>query len=67
MALPGFDPVCKRSEYLVPFKIKPYVRGTRMFQVRIAPPGFEPGSREPESRILDRCTTGLEYYNRKLK
>ncbi len=25
----------------------------------IALPGFEPGSTDPESVILDRCTTGL--------
>ncbi len=25
----------------------------------VAPPGFEPGSRDPKSRMLDRYTTGL--------
>ena len=40
------------NKFLVPF-------------YNIASPGFEPGSREPESRILDRYTTGL-FYLRKI-
>ena len=27
--------------------------------VVVAPPGFEPGSRDPKSRMLGRYTTGL--------
>ena len=27
--------------------------------LKIAPPGFEPGSPAPEADILDRCTMGL--------
>jgi hypothetical protein len=25
----------------------------------VAPPGFEPGSQDPESQMMDRYTTGL--------
>ena len=27
--------------------------------IRVVPPGFEPGSRVPKTRVIDRCTTGL--------
>ena len=33
----------------------------------IAPPGFEPGSPEPESDILDHYTTGLQHLLKECK
>ena len=32
----------------------------------VAPPGFEPGSTDPESDVLDHYTTGLLFVNQGL-
>ena len=29
--------------------------------IMVAPPGFEPGSQDPESQMMDHYTTGLHY------
>ncbi len=34
--------------------------------MKIAPPGFEPGSQAPKARMLDRCTKGLFINRHKL-
>ena len=30
-------------------------------QLVVAPPGFEPGSQDPESQMMDHYTTGLHF------